>query len=127
MSPVQNQQLYRQAVGELLDRLVAKVGDDLEVVLLYGSVARGDATPESDIDVMIISRKKEAVYEQAADIRYHNDLKYETLTTLIVTSPEQFEEQLAWGDPFLAEVLREGEAIYGRERFEDYQRAFQVG
>ena len=46
---------------------------------------------------------KEEVYEQAAEIRYHNDLKYETLTTLIVASPEQFQEQLTWGDPFLAE------------------------
>jgi len=41
-------------LSELKARLVAAHGDRLKGVVLYGSVARGEETPDSDIDVMAL-------------------------------------------------------------------------
>jgi uncharacterized protein len=41
-------------LAELRARLAAEYGDRLVEVILFGSQARGDATPESDIDVMVV-------------------------------------------------------------------------
>lgn len=43
-------------VAELRERLEELYGERLERVLLFGSQARGDATPESDIDVLVVLR-----------------------------------------------------------------------
>ena len=39
---------------ELKEGLVQIYGDKLKAVYLYGSYARGDAQPDSDLDVMIV-------------------------------------------------------------------------
>lgn len=46
----------RQALQEAKERLDATYGDRLRRVVLYGSRARGDATPESDVDVLVVLR-----------------------------------------------------------------------
>lgn len=47
-----------QPLNSLLDQLkqhlIELYGDRLEQLVLYGSQARGDATPDSDIDVLVI-------------------------------------------------------------------------
>lgn len=39
---------------EIKERLLAHYGDRLQGVVLYGSEARGDTTPDSDIDVLVL-------------------------------------------------------------------------
>lgn len=41
-------------VADLRDRLEELYGPRLERVVLFGSQARGDATPESDVDVLVV-------------------------------------------------------------------------
>jgi predicted nucleotidyltransferase len=48
----------RVILGELRRRLTAIYGDRLAKMVLYGSQARGDAGPDSDIDVMVVLRGK---------------------------------------------------------------------
>ena len=45
---------HRAVVEEFTQRVVSTLGDQVESVILYGSVARGDAGPESDIDILVI-------------------------------------------------------------------------
>jgi len=45
-------------LDELKARLVALLGDKLDSIILYGSYARGDADEDSDIDVMVILKRK---------------------------------------------------------------------
>jgi predicted nucleotidyltransferase len=44
----------RELLAEIKERLSAAYGDRLRGVVLYGSEARGDARPESDIDVLVL-------------------------------------------------------------------------
>lgn len=127
MALQQAQRRYQQALGELKERLVSELGDQLEMVIVYGSVARGEATAESDIDVMIVSPLKKEIEDRVSRIRTENDLKYETLTTLILYTPEEFAYRIEIGIPLIDNVLREGRALHGKERFRSYQRALSVG
>jgi predicted nucleotidyltransferase len=49
----------RADVQPLLERVKAHLkqcfGDGIEAVLLYGSYARGSATPDSDIDLLVLT------------------------------------------------------------------------
>lgn len=46
---------YRALVKELLQALKAELGDRLVSLVVFGSVARGEARPDSDVDVLIIA------------------------------------------------------------------------
>jgi predicted nucleotidyltransferase len=70
-------------LDELKERLSAAYGERLHAVVLFGSEARGDARPDSDIDVLVV---------------------LETLTG-------DYGEELERGDsPLLREVRRSGVA-----------------
>ena len=49
MTPV-----VQQALAEARRRLEALYGDRLARVIVYGSQARGDARPDSDVDVLVL-------------------------------------------------------------------------
>ena len=123
----QTQELYEEVAKELRDRLISELEGDIEAIILYGSVARGESNEESDIDILIISSNKRRVYDRASDIRYELDLKHGTLTTIMVYTPEEFEQSLSLGSPFLREVLKEGKALYGERKLQTYRRALQAG
>ncbi len=124
--PIQTQRLYEQVLDQLRDRLVSELGAKIEAIVVYGSVARREDNADSDIDVLIISSVKKAISDSVFDIAFDIDLKYETLTTLTFYTPEEFLDSLARGEPLLREVLQEGQAIYGDERFQRYRRALQA-
>jgi len=124
--PIQTQRLYEQVLDELRDRLVSELGAKIEAIVVYGSVARREADEDSDIDVLIVSQQKRAIYDHAARIRSEIDLKHETMTTLTYLTPEEIHYGLDKGEPFVREVLREGKAIYGEAKFRGYRRALQA-
>lgn len=48
---------YRDLLECFVRLLRERLGDDLRAVVLYGSVARGTARPESDVDLLIVWRE----------------------------------------------------------------------
>lgn len=45
----------RQTLARFLDRLETHAGDRVQHVIFFGSKARGDAEPYSDLDLMIVA------------------------------------------------------------------------
>ncbi|MHA1710622.1 MAG: nucleotidyltransferase domain-containing protein, partial [Candidatus Freyarchaeota archaeon] len=45
---------YRSVVRRVLDRLLSSFGDRLVSLVVFGSVARGDARRDSDLDLLVV-------------------------------------------------------------------------
>jgi len=78
-------------LGELREALGTVLGDRLQRMILFGSMARGDDTGESDMDVAIIIRGltrqlKNQVLDRVAEI----ELKHLTPVSTIIFSEDEF-------------------------------------
>ena len=95
---------------ELLKRVVADTVTDADAVLVFGSVARGEAQRDSDVDLVVIAGPDwdgRAVLAQAVQERLGNDCDVLHLT------PEEFTRPPAEREPVVAEILRDGMALIG--------------
>lgn len=83
--------------------------DKIIRIILFGSVARGDDTEESDIDILIVSpiadKIKPYIHNIAVDIILE---KNEVISPRLMTE-EQFNKTEDY--PFLSNVLKEGVII----------------
>ena len=87
-------------------------GEKLDSVILYGSYARGDYTPESDVDIMILVRgiaPEELWKYKDPIIRKESELglEYDLLISATIKDVETFNKYLEVL-PFYQNVLREG-------------------
>lgn len=100
---------YR-ALDEFLRRLKAQaVWERITKVVLYGSVVRGDAGEESDIDVLLVSTGDlREVEEVASDVAFSVLLDLGQRVEPTVYCPEDFSSSRS----FLAAVRKGGKEVY---------------
>src|SRR6476660_8058604 len=87
------------AIRRYIRRIVERF--DPEKILLFGSYAQGTATPDSDVDLLIVMRTRNQV-EQAVRIDEAIEERGFPLD-LLVRTPKSLVERLQWGDTFLQE------------------------
>lgn len=101
------QNRYRTPVAEFVRRVVEKYRDKIDSIILFGSVARGEAREDSDIDVLIVT-KKEDFRLRRAFVGIAFDILVETEENISVKaiSKDAFEKQGTIS--FLRNVISEG-------------------
>jgi predicted nucleotidyltransferase len=83
-----------------------------EKVVVYGSVARGEATIHSDIDLLVVAPSTEKGYQRMATVKaVVRDLSRGLPISPIVLTPEELEQRLADEDPFVREIVESGVAL----------------
>jgi len=102
---------YEITLNELKSSLLKELGDKVKSIVVYGSVARGEADEESDLDVFIVLEDN-SIYRRVSDIAYKIDLKNRTATSIFWATPEELMKYLKNGSPFIENVAREGFVLY---------------
>ncbi len=96
---------------KLRDELGIALGDNLDQVILYGSRARGDEQPDSDLDVLIVLREsdqsaRDTIYGVAYKLMW--DCEFRPLISLNIIDNEHYQLLREAGSSYLGNILREG-------------------
>lgn len=103
LSPAQ-----RQALTELRHRLL---GDfDVEAIVLYGSVARGEADEESDLDLLVLTTRPldRTSRHKITDVVFEVNLEYGTNFSTLVVDRSGWENGMISVLPIRDQILSEG-------------------
>jgi len=107
MTHTEIQRILQETARRIAERF------DPEEIILFGSCAKGEATDNSDLDLLIVMGFEGSRREKANEI----DLALADRTVpmdLIVVTPEQFEQQKNMHGTIVGEAAREGKVIYDR-------------
>jgi uncharacterized protein len=98
----------RNLMKELKEGLVRIYGDKLRAVYLYGSYARGDYRPGSDVDVMILLTDYKDYWKEwrrSSDYVSDVSLEYDVTVSCILIKAIQWKQS---DKPVLHNIRREG-------------------
>lgn len=101
----------RDLLSDLKERLQTLYGDRLDAVVLYGSHARGEASSDSDVDVMVVLNgdvNPVEEIEHTSEAAYDVSLSYDRTVTILPVSASVFTSEPT---SFLDTVRREGVQI----------------
>ena len=100
-----------QYIPVMVERIV-KAFDPLKIIL-FGSHARGDARPDSDIDLLVVlpaiddrARQTIAVYGVLSDLPAAKDI--------VISTPDEIEKRGDLVGSVLRPALREGRVLHAR-------------
>lgn len=114
MDQIKDEQM-RKILSELLELLHQVYGKRLRAIILYGSVARGTQTKDSDVDIMVLVDGNDAELrgyeEELSDVSTDISVKYLKVFSIIDVS---YQEYLEWKQisPFYRNVSEEGVVLY---------------
>jgi predicted nucleotidyltransferase len=98
---------HQQALDEFLRRALEKYRDRIERIILFGSVARGEAREESDIDILIVTKEEDYRLRRAL-IGLAFDILLETGDDISVKALSKADFERGKNFSFLRHVLSEG-------------------
>jgi len=103
--------LPREFIQEITSRIVN--GFHPLKLILFGSHARGDARPDSDIDILVVLPEVSDKRRVAIEIR-RTLIDLPVCKDIIVTTPEEIERRGNLIGTVLRPALREGKVLYAR-------------
>jgi len=103
---------YEKALKVFAERVGRELNGDIEALIVYGSVARGEATRESDIDLMVVLKGKDPeLKDRVKRIRDSVVFEYGRAITLDFETDESLRKLIDYGDPFVSNVLEDGKPL----------------
>jgi len=98
----------QKAIDQVVEQIVEKFKP--QKIILFGSYARGNPRPESDVDLLVVMDTPLKEIQQA--IQISQEIEYRFGLDLIVHTPKYLAKRLKIGDWFLRDVLKEGKVLY---------------
>ncbi|MBM4137766.1 MAG: nucleotidyltransferase domain-containing protein [Nitrospira sp.] len=112
------EELTETAINLLKEKLLQEIGTDVTLILFFGSRQRGEFTPDSDIDILIVIKQKSSsrinrIFEIADHIE-SSVLSYKLPFSIHIQSEDEYIRFKKFRSPFLMEIKKEGRVIYER-------------
>lgn len=79
-------------------------------IILFGSYAYGDPQADSDVDLLVVLPYEGNGLRKTSEILQKIQPKF--AIDLLVRTPGEIEQRLAWNDFFLHEILEKGKVLY---------------
>jgi len=97
-------------IGNIVQQLIHKYKPTK--IILFGSAARGEYNKVNDLDFLIFQQN---VPSRGLDrMRELDDLIDRKMAAdMLVYRPDEFDQDIKLGDPFLKAILSEGQILYG--------------
>jgi predicted nucleotidyltransferase len=102
----------------LVNTMLAGIKSKILAVYLFGSVARGEDTPSSDMDMLVILKQpgdKQSVEEAFGNNEENAYKRYRVGVSTITYDQEEFQIMKAQKHPLVKEVIKEGVLLTGKE------------
>jgi len=108
MRPIAEQPILQ----EFKRRVEQRFPGEVVRVVLFGSKARGDASVESDMDVLVVVRSEDwKMGDEIRDMGYELEIAQGVVLSIQVMGQRQYQELKARGSTFVANVEQEGLAV----------------
>ena len=83
-----------------------------EKIMLFGSYAKGNHAPHSDIDLLVIMDTEQSTWDLAVEISLA--VKHSFPMDIVVRTPKEIARRLRLGDFFIQSVMENGKVLYER-------------
>jgi len=115
----------REALEEFIFELKKRLGDKIWGIYLFGSLAKGKANEESDIDLLVVysDMEERKFVEVVSEIGFSILMETGELIEVIPMLKEEYESSVG-RSPFLWEVLQFGAPIFTRVKSTDWKLEF---
>lgn len=97
-------------IGVLRDIIEEMTDERVEAVIIFGSIARGESTGSSDVDLAVVAAEgweRGIELEDAVHARLGNDCE------ALVFTPEEFARLTQSDEPVVHDIRRDGIALFG--------------
>jgi uncharacterized protein len=100
------------ATMQQIDAFSQQIGKEYHPsqVVLFGSYARGIATKDSDVDLLVVMPFEGRSVDKSVEIRLKMNPPFPL--DLLVRTPEVVRRRIEMGDSFLRDILRDGKVLY---------------
>jgi len=104
-------------LNHFISRLIKNF--NLKCVILFGSQARGDYLPYSDIDLIIISDFNKDFFNRSRKFLFLNESRYNF--EIFCYTEEEFEKMFIKGNALILDAIFEGRSLIGNSFFMKYK------
>jgi predicted nucleotidyltransferase len=104
-------------VGKALPAAVQRIVQELhpEKIVLFGSYAYGNPTPDSDVDLLVIMETDLSSSQRYVAVSRLLDPRPFPVD-ILVKRPDEMKWALEKGDSFIREIITQGIVLYDRQR-----------
>ena len=100
-------QKFQGKIEQVVDSLM---GYEPEQIILFGSVARGDADEYSDIDLIVIKDTDQRFVQRMVEAGFF--ISRDIAVDVFVYTPEEIATMIEDENPFIQQALKEGKILY---------------
>ena len=103
-----------QATDKKIKQIAAKIAREYkpDKVILFGSHAWGNPSPDSDVDLFIIKKSKKRQIDRMRELRMKLIGNNFPPLDLLIYTPKELNRRLAIGDFFVREIIENGQVLY---------------
>ncbi len=101
--------MFEDKINTIVERITSKY--DPKAIIVFGSVAKGTSTEDSDLDIAVILDSDLSEHDRNVDVRVCIG-PIGMVMDLMVFTPEEVETEKADQNSIVSEILNTGEVVY---------------